>query len=103
MRFLRLYQLGNLILSEMLPVLDNFGLLIYDQYSDPIHPRKGDPKDIDTFRIQGVNGLTTEQLLERRALLVEALEAVFAKKMPDDSLNRLLLAANIPWNRKSVQ
>ena len=94
---LRLYQLGNLILSEMLPVLDNFGLLIYDQYSDPIHPRRGDAKDIDTFRIQGVNGLTTEQLLERKALLVEALEAVFAKKMPDDSLNRLLLAANIPW------
>ena len=31
---LRMYQLHNILLSEMLPVLDNFGLIVLDQFSD---------------------------------------------------------------------
>ena len=94
---LRLYQSHDILLTDILPILDNFGLIVIDQYADTIRFRKREPTTLDTFRIKGVWGLSHEELLERQDKLVEGLEAVFAKRMTDDLLNRLLLKANIPW------
>ena len=46
---LRMYQLHNILLSEMLPVLDNFGRVILDQVSDPVNLADGSIYTIDTF------------------------------------------------------
>jgi glutamate dehydrogenase len=93
----RLYQAENLILSEILPVLDHFGLVVTDQYHDPVSPSSGVPRNIDTFRLRRVEDLSDEAVLERAQLLVPALEAVFGGHTPDDVFNRVLLPAALPW------
>ena len=94
---LRLFQQQDIILSDILPILDNFGLIVIDQFADEIATRGRKPITIDTFRLKGVWGLDREAILDRAPLLSEGLEAVFSGHMTDDPLNRLLLRANIPW------
>ncbi|MCB9796888.1 MAG: NAD-glutamate dehydrogenase [Alphaproteobacteria bacterium] len=94
---LRIYQRGNVILSDILPVLDNFGLIVNDQYADPVHPRGAHVADIDTFRLRGVWGLETDELVARKQLLIDGLSAVFRGDLIDDTLNRLMLRAGLRW------
>jgi len=94
---LRMYQFNNILLSEMLPVLDNFGLVILDQFADPVTLRDGSVYNIDTFRLQGVRFAKEQSILEQAHDLVDALEAVFTGQMTDDGLNQLVLAAGVPW------
>ena len=95
--YLRLYQVGNIILSDALPVLDNFGLVVIDQFADHVSPAGRGTLDMDTFRLQGAFGLEPEQILERSEHLVEALEAVFTGQCLDDRLNGLVLRAGLNW------
>ena len=94
---LRMYQLHNILLSEMLPVLDNFGLIVLDQFSDPVTLADGTIYTIDTFRLQGLRCGDSAAILERAHDLVDALEAVFTGQMTDDGINQLVVAAGIPW------
>jgi glutamate dehydrogenase len=94
---LRMLQAQDIILSTILPVLDDFGLVVIDQYADSVSPTGRPNRTIDTFRLQGVSSLETEELLERGPLLVDALRAVFANSMPVDPMNRILLRAAVPW------
>jgi glutamate dehydrogenase len=94
---LRVYQLQNILLSEMLPILDNFGLVVIDQYMDPVTPRRDAERAIDTFRLQGVRDFEDAEVLEYTADLIDGLEAVFTQRTTDGPLNHLLPAARIPW------
>ena len=94
---LRIYQTSDIILSDILPVLDDFGVSVVDQFSDEVHPLHGPARVIDTFRLQGVWGLDEEAILARAGHLIDGLKAVFEKRMPADILNRILMRANIPW------
>ncbi len=94
---LRMYQLTNISLSEMLPVLDNFGLIVLDQFSDTVTPSMGTPCTIDTFRLKGLRHGDPTDLMNHASDLVSALEAVFTGQMTDDGLNQLVVAAGIPW------
>jgi len=94
---LRIYQAKDILLSTILPVLDDFGLVIIDQYADEVRPVGLPERTIDTFRLQGVRGLDDTELLARGPLLIDALRAVFANKMPVDPMNRILLRASVPW------
>ncbi|MCK6506427.1 NAD-glutamate dehydrogenase [Myxococcota bacterium] len=94
---LRIYQARDVLLSDMLPVLDDFGLIVIDQYSNVVQLKDRPPMALDTFRIQGVWGVTDEELLARSPMLIDGIEAVFDKKVDDDLLNRVLLRAAVPW------
>lgn len=94
---LRAYQAQHIILSDILPVLDKFGLVVEDQWSDTVTPEGGAKSTIDTFRLRGVSGLSSADILDRKQILIEGVKAVVAKKMVDDGLNRILLRSNIPW------
>lgn len=95
--YLRIYQRDNILLSHMLPVLDNFGLVVIDQFADPVMLSGQQEMFIDTFRLKEVPGLNVEQIIARGQALAEGLEAVFAERIPSDSLNKLLLQINLPW------
>ncbi|MCB9777109.1 MAG: NAD-glutamate dehydrogenase [Alphaproteobacteria bacterium] len=94
---LRVYQQGDVLLSDMLPVLDDFGLIVIDQYANSVNAHARPLRTIDTFRLKGVWGISDDELLERAPDLIAGIEAVFARKVDDDLLNRILLRANIPW------
>jgi glutamate dehydrogenase len=94
---LRIYHTTELLLSDVLPILDNFGLIIIDQWSHVVRPAGASERRIQTFRLQGVWGLEATDILARETLLIDGLSAVFAKRVNDDVLNRILLRANVPW------
>ena len=94
---LRIYQAEDIILSTILPVLDDFGLVVIDQFADEVKPVGLKVRTIDTFRLQGAGGVDPDELLERSHLLVDALRAVFDHKMPVDPMNRILVPASVPW------
>ncbi len=88
---LRVFQPTDLTLSELLPIVDNFGLVVRNEWAD------GSATGIATFRVARVPGVANEQVMAQAANLCEGLEAVFAKKMASDPINRLLLRGNLTW------
>jgi glutamate dehydrogenase len=96
---LRIYQVSDLLLTELMPIIDNFGLVILDQESVSVKPCGSSPQEIDSFRIAKVAGLSRELLLARGELLVQGIQAVFEKKISSDPYNRLSLAAGLSWDQ----
>ena len=94
---IRLYQAQDIILSDILPILDDFGLIVVDQFADKVTPQGRPACTVDTFRLQGVWGVEDSEIIARADKLIAGLRAVFEKRMPDDVLNRVLLRADIPW------
>lgn len=93
---LRLFESQNILLSTILPTLDNFGLVIIDQFPTTVHAPGRSEQVIATFRIRGVQDSKID-VLSRAHRLRDGIRAVVAGAMADDSLNRLLLRADIPW------
>jgi glutamate dehydrogenase len=94
---LRIYEREDVLLSDLLPVLDHFGLLVSSQYETKVYMPGGPVFSMDTFRLGGVRGVPGADLLAARPRLLEALEAVFAGRFTDSPLNALLLRAEITW------
>ena len=93
---LRLFQTENLLLSDILPILDNFGLIVIDQFPTTVQVLGRSENVVATFRISGVQGMNID-LTTRRSRLRNAIRAVVLGSMGNDPLNRLLLRADIPW------
>jgi len=99
---LRLYQATNVYLTDMLPVLDNFGLSAKDSYATTVNSRGG-ALHIDTFRLSGTKGACTrEQLIEGSELLIQGLESVYLGEASNDRLNALVLTSGLTWQEVDV-
>lgn len=96
---LRVYEPSDILLTDLMPVLDNFGLLISDQSAFEASPRgAAATMHVDTFRIATVPGLSQDEFLARADKLVDGLQAVFARHIGSDLFNRLVLRANLRWD-----
>ena len=93
---LRLYQPTDVYLSTILPILDDFGLIIIDSYATIVSSRGG-IMTIDTFRVAGAEGVPEEELISKASVLTDAIDSVFALKVASDPLNRLTVAAGLTW------
>ena len=91
---LRIYQPTDLTLSELMPIVDNFGLVISDEWAKEDIDGEG---AIDTFRVASVPGVALQDLAAQAGRLTDGMEAVFAKKMASDPLNKLVLRAKLTW------
>jgi glutamate dehydrogenase len=94
---LRLYEGRDVYLSDVLPILDDFGLVVLDSYSTDVRTRGG-TLFMDTFRLAGARGIPRTEFRERKDLLQRALEQVFADQVGSDTMNRLVLAAGLSWS-----
>ncbi len=94
---LRVYETQDILLTDLMPVIDNFGLVISDGVAVAVNPKGLAPQHIDTFRIASVPGIGREELLARADALVAGLEAVFQRHMASDAYNRLVLRAGLSW------
>jgi glutamate dehydrogenase len=94
---LHVYEMNDILLTELMPVIDNFGLVISDQLATEVQPKGLTLQHIDTFRVASVPGISREELVARASQLVAGLEAVFQKHMTSDSYNRLVLRAGMSW------
>jgi glutamate dehydrogenase len=94
---LRIYEREDRFLSDLLPVLTRFGLVVSSQYETKVHPRGERELSIDTFRIGGVAGVPGADVMAARERFLEGLEAVFAGRFTDRPLNALLLRTEMTW------
>ncbi|MCB9677510.1 MAG: NAD-glutamate dehydrogenase [Alphaproteobacteria bacterium] len=94
--YLRLYQARDVFLTDILPVLDNFGLVVRQSWANEVRSRGG-RLYMDSFVLDPTDTIPKEMLLERQPLLESAIEAVFAGAVEDDPLNQLVLTSGLNW------
>ncbi len=93
---IRLFSRERILLSNILPILDNLGLIAIEQFPANVEVPGRKEYFIATFRVRPA---TTPpiNLLSRRNRLRAAIQALLLGAMTNDPLNKLLLAADIPW------
>ncbi len=91
---LRIFSREALNLSRELPVITNFGFEVIDEYSRDITIAHLPPIDMDNFRFD-VRPDRIGQIMGRRDGIVAALRDVFAGRVGDDDLNRLIVVSDL--------
>ncbi|MCC6621118.1 MAG: NAD-glutamate dehydrogenase [Deltaproteobacteria bacterium] len=97
--FIRIYSARELLLTDILPVVDNFGVVVAEQFAFDIAPEHA-PKPL-WVNILRVHRGDPDLFLQRTAL-IDALSAVFDRRMRSDRINRLLLRARLTWQEVEV-
>ena len=98
---LRLYQVNNAYLTQVLPILDNFGLVLMDANHTTVKSRGGS-LHIDTFRVSQDGAQSSDELLANGQRLAEGIQAVFSEHIDSDPLNALVGSANLTWAEVDV-
>jgi len=89
---LRLYSDHDIMLSDIMPILENFGLRVVNAFANHARLADGVTLTLETFRfVLDDEALATDP--ELQAGFLEALRAVFSGDIADDALNRVLLPA----------
>ncbi|MDH3686123.1 MAG: NAD-glutamate dehydrogenase, partial [Myxococcales bacterium] len=94
----RIYLEEERLLSDLLPVVDHFGLRVVDARQTRIQARDRDSAVVHRLRVLPLGGEQTD-LDALAPLLSEALRAALTGKTPDDSLNGLVLGAGLDWRQ----
>ncbi|MEX2541064.1 MAG: NAD-glutamate dehydrogenase [Trueperaceae bacterium] len=98
---LRIYHhRRTLVLSDVLPVLENAGLRVLEQISYWARLEDGD-RGIDVFRVQDLSGSPLD-VRAQGELLIGALEELLAGVAESDRLNRLVLGAGLDIRQVSL-
>lgn len=98
---LKFYQKEQRFLSDSLPVLQNFGLKVANQSSYHLVASEGSFY-LDVFRIRGVEGQQTLDILSAGDALAQAVHSVMERQADNDVLNRLVLLAGMSWRQVVV-
>ncbi len=93
----RLYQAGeSIILSDVLPVLENMGVRVVDEHPYEVTRDSGPICWVHDFGL--LYGAAGQLEAERvRDSFQEAFAAIWRNHAEDDGFNRLVLAADLPW------
>ena len=92
---LRIYETQNIYLTDILPILDNFGLRVIKQSAVTVHTTDVANRVLDRFRLD-VSGFELD-LVEEKERFIEALYAVFERRMANDRLNCLVTLTGVSW------
>ncbi|MGH7917747.1 MAG: NAD-glutamate dehydrogenase domain-containing protein, partial [Candidatus Binataceae bacterium] len=102
---LRMYELGDApILSELVPVLQNFGICVFSEDAHELRPLiDGSPHPIhlQAFRVGCLSGAHFGQM-PGTELIADALVAVRIEQAENDALNGLTLAAGLSWREVAL-
>ncbi|MEZ4269776.1 MAG: NAD-glutamate dehydrogenase [Myxococcota bacterium] len=90
---IRIYSQQPLKLTAILPVVDNFGVVVLEQASVTVPLTDAPELTVSTLRVERGE----HDLVAQRVDLIGGLLAVFRRQMRSDRLNRLLLVAKISW------
>jgi glutamate dehydrogenase len=93
---LKLYLRDRPFLTDLLPVIDHFGIQVVDATLTEVPATGRQPSWIVTFRIVRV-AREPYALSETRRRALDGLRAVLAGRIEDDSLNRLVIGAKLEW------
>lgn len=96
---LKMYRSADqhLLLSEILPILHNFGLRVLNEIPTTVKLPDNTCLHLDTFRLMVDDKAGEVNFVKDKTRLVEGLTAIFSNKIPSDSLNRLMLRPGLTW------
>lgn len=97
---LTVYQTRNVYLTDILPILDDFGIRVRSSEAIDVHARGGQ-LHMDMFWLEADTSERT-MLLAHRDVILDALPAVFGKRADCDPLNRLVVTAGLTWDEVDV-
>lgn len=86
----------SIALSDVLPILENFGLRVLSEKPFFIEPANATGVGISDFEVQPMNKQPIE-LAAIKHILEDAFERTVLGEMENDPLNKLVLYANLPW------
>lgn len=93
----KLYRINATIpLSDVVPILEKMGLRIISERPYEISPKMGPHIWINDYRMVHPRGHSFD-LEAVRVIFQEAFEAVWHGRTENDGMNRLVLAAHLPW------
>ncbi|HKK71886.1 MAG TPA: NAD-glutamate dehydrogenase domain-containing protein [Candidatus Krumholzibacteria bacterium] len=95
---LRLYSDHDLMLSDIMPILDNFGLRVVNSFSNHARLDEGVTLTLETFRFELPDPALADDP-QRQGAFLDALRAVFRGDMANDALNRVLIPAGLDWRQ----
>lgn len=98
---LLIYESSGLYLTDVLPILDHFGMRVFDQSSQTVTTASGDDIVVDTFRID-LESLGGFDLVTDKARVTAALSAIFERRMASDRLNTLVILADLTWQQTDL-
>ena len=102
---LRFYEAGEpILLSDLMPMLANFGLRVISEEADEIRLRtQGVSQTVFTqaFSVLAPRGQPLAAL-EGTSLIADAIAAVRAGRAEDDQLNSLVLSVALDWRRVAL-
>ncbi|MGB0589049.1 MAG: NAD-glutamate dehydrogenase domain-containing protein [Myxococcota bacterium] len=90
---IRIYSREPMQLTSILPVIDNFGVVVVEQLAFEVSPKEAPCLTVNTLRI--LRG--DHDVLAQGKALLQGVQAVFARRMRSDRLNRLLLHGHLTW------
>jgi glutamate dehydrogenase len=95
---LRIYLPEARLLSDLLPLIDHFGIRVVDAQQLRVQPPDRRGVAIDTLRVLplGADQADLDAISDR---LADALRAVICARAPDDALNGLVLNAGLDWRQ----
>jgi glutamate dehydrogenase len=93
----------GLVLSEVMPVLENLGLRVIEQISYPLEDKTPDAKarGLDIFRVQDQSGQPLD-VLEHGERLQKALTSLLLNEEENDRLNKLVLYGSLTLRQVSL-
>jgi glutamate dehydrogenase len=95
---IRIYSIEEVSLTKLLPLVDNFGVEVAEQYAFEVTSKKGLNAWVNTLRVERGD----DDILPQAEQLVAGLRSVFYGQMRSDRLNRLLLASKLTWQEVDV-
>jgi glutamate dehydrogenase len=98
---LKLFLREAPLLSELLPVVDHFGLRVVDAQEARVTPHGRPAAVVKSLRVLPL-GAEQEDLDAVFPRLARGISAVLARQVADDELNGLVLAAGLDWRQVDV-
>jgi len=98
---LRVYLARPWLLSDLLPVVDHFGIRVVDARQTPVAPADRPESVIATLRVLAL-GADQADLDAVAPRLTEAIGAALRGVVPDDALNGLVLHAGLDWRQADL-
>lgn len=88
----------EIALSDILPILENAGFRVIEEYPFLIKPQNGNVVWIRDFRLEHIGNMSAD-FNEIKPLLEEALLKIWNQEVENDRFNALILKAGINWRQ----
>lgn len=99
----KLYSQGNpVVLSDVIPILENLGMRVLGEHPYRIHRRDGEQFGISDFTVECPSRSADSGVARVEPLLQEAFREIWNGFAENDEFNQLVMAAGLAWRQVAL-